>query len=209
MCQLASECYLSCYLLSKEVSHGKVHIYLRHRQQQGKYTIRPPFRSPNYLKTNGRVSLPIVVVHGMPVEEVVANYFGVLKSRSFCASPTSPFALCFLTHALISAIGRHESHDIVRLFHGIYMEMCIVHLTLPRITGADFLSIEVTFYLFSTNMLRPVSPLLDKSRCKNSIFLKFNYPFAYAESTIKNHNKRSPEDWTQKLQQQSNCVPRL
>ena len=106
----------------------------------------------------------------MPVEEVVANYFGVLKSRSFCASPTSPFTLCFLTHALIGAIGRHERHDIVRLFHGIYMEMCIAHLSLPRITGADFLSIEVTFYLFSTNMLGPVSPLLDKSRCKNSFF---------------------------------------
>ena len=171
MCQLASERYLSCYLLSKEVSHGKVDIYLHHRQQKGKYTIRPPFHPPNYLKTNGRVSLPIVVIHGMPVEEVVANYFGVLKSHSLCASPTSPFALCFLTHGLIGAIGRHERHDIVRLFHGIYMEMCIAHLSLPRITGADFLSIKVTFYLFSTNMLGPVLPLLDKSRCKNSIFL--------------------------------------
>ena len=139
--------------------------------KKAKYTIRPPFRPPNYLKTNGRVSLPIVVVHGMPVEEVVANYFEVQKSRSLCASPTSPFALCFLTHELIGAIGRHERHDIVRLFHGIYMEMCIAHLSLPRITGADFLSIKVTFYLFSTKMLGPVSPLLDKSRCKNSIFL--------------------------------------
>ena len=149
MCQLASEHYLSCYLLSKEASHGKVDIYLRHRQQKGKYMIWPPFHPPNYLKTNGRVSLPIVVIHGMPVEEVVANYFGVLKSCSLCASPTSPFALCFLTHALIGAIGRHERHGIVRLFHGIYMEMCIAHLSLPRITGANFLSIEVTFYLLS------------------------------------------------------------
>ena len=168
MCQLASERYLSCYLLSKEVSHGKVDIYLHHCQQKGKYMIGPPFCPPNYLKTNGRVSLSIVVVHGMPVEEVVANYFGVLKSGSLCASPTSPFALCFLTHALIGAIERHQRHNIVRLFYGIYVEMCIAHLSLPRITGANFLSIEVTSYLFSTNMLGPVSPLLNKSRCKNS-----------------------------------------
>ena len=170
MCQLASERYLSCYLLSKEVSHGKVDIYLCHHQQKGKYMIGPPFRPPNYLKTNGRVSLSIVVVHSMPVEEVVANDFGVLKSHSLCASPTSPFVLCFLPHVLIGAIGRHQRHDIVRLFHCIYMEMCIAHLSLPRITGADFLSIKVTSYLISTNMLGPVSPLLDKSRCKNSIF---------------------------------------
>ena len=170
MCQLASERYLSCYLLSKEVSHGKVDIYLCHRQQKGKYTIGPPFCPSNYLKTNGRVSLSVVVVHGMPVEEVVVNDFGVLKSHSLCASPTSPFALCFLSNALIGAVGRHQSHDIVRLFHGIYVKMCIAHLSLPRITGTDFLSIKVISYLFSTNMLGPVSPLLDKSRCKNSIF---------------------------------------
>ena len=170
MCQLASECYLSCYLLSKEVSHGKVDIYLCHCQQKGNYMIGPPFCPPNYLKTNGRVSLSIVIVHSMPVEELVVNDFWVLKSHSLCASPTSPFALCFLPHALIGAIRRHQRHDTVRLFHGIYMEMCIVHLTLPRITGADFLSIKVTSYLFSMNMLGPVLPLLDKSRCKNSIF---------------------------------------
>ena len=37
---------------------------------------------------------------------------------------------------------------------------------------------KVTSYLFSTNMLGPVSPLLDKSRCKNSIFLSSMIPLS-------------------------------
>ena len=140
--------------------------------------IVPPFRAPNYLKMNGRVSLSIVVIHSLPVEEVVANDFRVWKSHSLCASPTFPFTLCFLSHPLIGAIGKHQRHDIVRLFHGIYVEMCIAHLSLPRITGADFLSIEVTSYLFSTNMFGPVSPLLDKRRCNNSIIFNSMIPLS-------------------------------
>ena len=129
-------CFWMLFVLLPPVQGSKswqVDIYLCHRQHKGKYTIQPPFRPPKYLKTNGRVSLPIVIVDGMPVEKWLRITWGTEKSFVVCF-PTSPFALCFLTHALIGAIGRHERHDIVRLFHGIYMEMCIAHLSLPRIS---------------------------------------------------------------------------
>ena len=76
---------------------------------------------------------------------------------------------------LISTIGTHECHDIVRLLHLNYMKRGVIHLTWKGVGISDFLIFKMLVNFVTIDAIRPILPYLNECQCKYSSLFQFYY----------------------------------
>ena len=103
MSKVLPEVHHALCLPAGEVGLSKEAVDLCDQQQESKHTVRPSLSHPHNFNTNRTVSLCIVIIHRMPILEVVVQHFRI--ARRFC--PRHATVLPFVSHFLVAILRIH------------------------------------------------------------------------------------------------------
>ena len=140
--------------------------------------VRPSLSCPHNFNTNKTVSLCIVIIHRMPILEVVVHHFRIVKRFR----PSHAIVLPFMSHFVVAIphicpVGGYQQHHIIRFLHGEDMKRNILQLATPGVGISNFFVIEVFLDLVTMNILWPVPPLLDEGTGENTFLAQLNNSF--------------------------------
>jgi len=120
----------------------------------------PILGGPSILQTDWGVPLGIMIINRVPKFKMIGYNLRIAKvsSTGFSLRVKIDSLSGMACLKLISTIGTHELHDIVRLLHPKDVKRYIKHFTWKGVGMTDCLVFEVLVDFVSVDVLRPISP---------------------------------------------------